>query len=59
MSRYRKFIVALVAFLGILVSSGLLHGAAEMWVNVVVTGVGAVLVYVFPNEPKTTPPSAG
>lgn len=59
MTRYRKFIVALVAFLGVIASSGLLHGSTEMWVNVIIAGVAAALVYIFPNEPKTTPPSAG
>jgi hypothetical protein len=49
MSKYSKFITAVLAAAGVFASSGLLHGAAELAVNTVIAAVGAALVYLVPN----------
>ena len=55
MNRYRKFITADVAALGVILSSGLLHGTAETVLNVLLAAVGAALVYLVPNDPAPAP----
>lgn len=60
MARYSKFIVAVIAALGVIVSSGLLPANVAAWINVVVAAVSAALVYLVPNTaipgaPKTNP----
>jgi hypothetical protein len=49
MARYAKGIIAILAGLGVIASSGLLDGAAEAWVNTIIAAVGAVLVVLIPN----------
>lgn len=49
MKKYAKFVVAVLAAAGVVASSGLLDGQAEMWVNTGVAAVGAALVYLVPN----------
>lgn len=51
MSKYRKFIAAALAAAGVIVSSGLLHGTAELVLNTLIAAVGAALVVLLPNEP--------
>lgn len=51
MSKYAKFISALLAAAGVVASSGLLHGTAELAVNTVIAAIGAALVYLVPNAP--------
>ncbi|MGH3498431.1 MAG: hypothetical protein ACRDP1_13300 [Nocardioidaceae bacterium] len=55
MARYSKFFTAALAFIGVLLSSGLLHGATQEWVSTVVAAVGAALVYLIPNNTAATP----
>lgn len=50
MSRYRKGMAAALAALGVIASSGLLHGTAEAIVNVAVAAIGAAAVTLIPNE---------
>lgn len=49
MSQYRKFIAAALAAAGVIASSGLLHGTAELAVNTIIAAVGAALVVLVPN----------
>jgi hypothetical protein len=61
MARYSKFIVAAIAALGVVISSGLLPANVAAWANVVVAAASAALVYLIPNTaipgaPKTNPP---
>jgi hypothetical protein len=49
MSKYAKFITALLAAAGVFASSGLLNGTAELVLNTVIAAVGAALVYLVPN----------
>ena len=49
MKQYAKFIAALLAAAGVIASSGLLHGTAELVLNTVIAAVGAALVYLVPN----------
>lgn len=51
MSRYRKFITALLAAAGVFATSGLLHGTAELVLNTIIAAVGAALVALVPNTP--------
>lgn len=51
MSKYAKFITALLAAAGVFASSGLLDGTAELVLNTVIAAVGAALVYLMPNTP--------
>lgn len=51
MPKYRKFIAAALAAAGVIVSSGLLHGTAELVLNTVIAAVGAALVVLVPNAP--------
>lgn len=51
LASYRKALAALAAALGVIVSSGLLHGTALAITNVVIAVIGAVAVYLVPNEP--------
>jgi hypothetical protein len=63
MQAYSKFIAAFLAFAGVIVSSGLLDGAAQAWASTVLAGIGAALVYLLPNihkgdggpEPRSMP----
>jgi hypothetical protein len=60
MARYAKFIVAVIAALGVVISSGLLPANVAAWVNVVVAAASAALVYLIPNTaipgaPRTNP----
>jgi len=57
MSRYAKFISAALAFLGVLVSQGVLEGKAQDWVTALVAALGAAAVYVVPNTPPAGQPS--
>lgn len=50
MSRYRKAIAAALAAAGVIVSSGLLHGTAELALNTAIAAVGAAMVVFVPNE---------
>lgn len=64
MARYAKGIIAILAGLGVIASSGLLDGAAEAWVNTIIAAVGAVLVVLVPNAQLPSrsngqPPSGG
>jgi Na+-transporting NADH:ubiquinone oxidoreductase subunit NqrB len=49
MKQYAKFIAALLAAAGVIASSGLLHGTAELVLNTVIAAVGAAFVYLVPN----------
>lgn len=49
MKQYAKFIAALLAAAGVIVSSGLLHGTAELILNTAIAAAGAALVYLAPN----------
>jgi len=49
MERYAKFIMALLAFAGALISAGVLDGQAAAWTAAVCSGIGAALVYLVPN----------
>jgi Na+-transporting NADH:ubiquinone oxidoreductase subunit NqrB len=49
MNQYAKFAAALLAAAGVVVSSGLLHGTAELILNTAIAAVGAALVYLVPN----------
>lgn len=48
-AQYQKFLAALTAAIGILISQGLLAGTAEAVVNGVIGFVGALLVALLPN----------
>jgi hypothetical protein len=52
MAKYSKFIAAALAFLGVVVASGLLHGQAQAWASCILTAIGAALVYLVPNMPR-------
>ena len=54
MSEYRKFIAAALAAAGVVASSGLLHGTAELVLNTVIAAVGAAVVLLVPNAPAAT-----
>jgi hypothetical protein len=56
MSRYTKFITAALAFVGVVLSSGLLTGTVQEWVSCVVAAIGAALVYLLPNDRALDPP---
>ncbi|HET6917275.1 MAG TPA: hypothetical protein VFH56_14370 [Acidimicrobiales bacterium] len=58
MAKYRKFYLAAVAAVGVIVASGLLTGKVEMIVNTIIAAVGAASVYVFPNATDTPTPPA-
>ena len=47
--KYSKFIAAALAALGVVASSGLLDGQAELIVNTLIAAVGAAMVYLVPN----------
>lgn len=49
MSKYAKFITALLAAAGVFASSGLLTGTAELVLNTLIAAAGAALVYLVPN----------
>lgn len=49
MKRYAKLIAALLAGAGVVASSGLLHGTAELVLNTAIAAAGAALVYLVPN----------
>jgi Na+-transporting NADH:ubiquinone oxidoreductase subunit NqrB len=49
MKQYAKGIAALLAAAGVVASSGLLHGTAELILNTVIAAAGAALVYLVPN----------
>lgn len=53
MSKYSKFYAASLAAAGVVASSGLLHGTAELVLNTVIAAVGAALVLLVPNTPAT------
>jgi hypothetical protein len=54
MSKYRKAIAAGLAAAGVVASSGLLHGTAELVLNTLIAAAGAALVLVLPNEEAET-----
>lgn len=54
MTRYSKFIAAALAFLGVIVASGVLTGQAQAWASAIISGIGAALVYLLPNTPMPT-----
>jgi hypothetical protein len=54
MAKYSKFFAALLAAAGVVASSSLLHGTAELVLNTVISAVGAALVILVPNMPATT-----
>ena len=47
--KYSKFIAAALAALGVVASTGLLDGQAELIVNTLIAAVGAAMVYLVPN----------
>lgn len=49
MSKYTKFIVAVIGAVGVAISEGLLPGSATAIVNVIVAFLTAIGVYVAPN----------
>lgn len=51
MSKYSKFIAALLAAAGVFASSGLLDGTAQLVLTTVIAAVGAALVLLVPNTP--------
>jgi hypothetical protein len=51
MSKYAKFITAVLAAAGVFATSGLLNGTAELVLNTLIAAVGAALVYLLPNTP--------
>ena len=53
MKQYSKFIAAALAALGVVASSGLLDGQAELIVNTLIAAVGAAMVYLVPNVDET------
>lgn len=53
MSKYSKSITALLAAAGVIASSGLLNGTAELVLNTAIAAVGAALVYLVPNAKAT------
>jgi len=55
MSRYSKFVVAFLAFAGVIVAQGVLHGVYQEWATAIVAGLGAALVYIVPNTPPAPP----
>jgi hypothetical protein len=55
MQKYSKFIAALVAALGVLVSSGLLHGTSQLIVTTAIAMIGAAGVYLVPNSNPAPP----
>ena len=57
MSKYRKFYAAAVAALAVVVAQGVLHGTAQTVATTVLSVLGAVSVYLFPNDPTTPDPS--
>lgn len=50
MKKYSKFIAAALAAAGVVASSGLLNGQAELLLNTLIAATGAALVYLVPNE---------
>jgi hypothetical protein len=54
MDRYRKFIAAALAAAGVVASSGLLAGTAELVLNTIIAAVGAAAVLIVPNAPAST-----
>lgn len=55
MDRYRKAIAAALAAAGVVASSGLLAGTAELVLNTVIAAVGAAVVLLVPNAPAKAP----
>lgn len=49
MKKYAKFIAALLATAGVVASSGLLDGQAELILNTCIAAVGAAAVVLVPN----------
>lgn len=47
---YAKFYAAAAAAAGVVASSGLLDGKAELILNTVISAAGAAAVYLIPNE---------
>lgn len=58
MQRYNKFILAILAAAGVIASSNLLGGQAELWVNTCIAAVSAALVYWVPNLEASKPAPA-
>lgn len=51
MARYAKFVGAALAAAGVVASSGLLDGTAELVLNTVIAAAGAAWVVIVPNAP--------
>lgn len=51
MARYAKFVGALLAAAGVVATSGLLDGTAELVLNTVIAAAGAAWVVLVPNAP--------
>jgi hypothetical protein len=51
MARYAKFVGAALAALGVVASSGLLDGTAELVLNTIISAAGAAWVVLVPNAP--------
>ena len=58
MSKYSKFIAALLAAAGVFASSGLLNGTAELVLTTLIAAVGAALVLLVPNAPAAKRPTS-
>lgn len=52
LTQAKKLVAALAGTVGILVSSGYLHGNTVVWVNLAIGAVTSVLVYLLDNAPK-------
>lgn len=51
----KKFLAAVAGVAGILVSTGLLSGNTEFYVNLAIGAVTSVLVYLLSNVPSSKP----
>lgn len=58
LTKAKKFVTAIAGVVGILVSSGYLHGNTEFYVNLAIGAVMAVLVYLIPNVKTAAAPNA-
>lgn len=58
LTKYSKFIAALIAAAGVVASSGLLHGQAELILNTCIAAAGAIAVIWVPNIDKYRIPAS-
>lgn len=55
---YRKFIVAALTAVGIILTILLSHGVTQQWVSIALTIVNALGVYLVPNTPPAVTKTA-